>query len=169
MTRSARSRSALMIAAVLLITAAGARARAQDAPQRSAEEARRAQEELDRTPEDCVVLSRVDRHVAASNAQVVFFIKGGTYRLNVLDAACQALTKGESRLIFQYQTRSARLTRLCDVDGFTVERQTSRIGCALGPFYPITAEEAAALIAGPTAPAATSEPSREAGGSESRD
>ena len=90
--------------------------------------------------------------MAASNSQVVFFMKGGTYYLNVLDGACQALSKGEERLVFQYRTRSARLTRLCDVDGFTVERQTSRVGCALGQFFPITADEAAALTA--KAPAA---------------
>ena len=119
-------------------------------------------------------MSRVDKNVAASNAQVVFFIKGGTYYLNVLDAACQALTKGESRLVFQTQSRSAKLARVCDTDGFTVERQTSRVGCSLGPFYPITAEEAAALAAQPAAaPAASSsgngEPSGAAAGGENRD
>jgi hypothetical protein len=158
----------------LLAAVAGTHAQAQDAPQRSAEEARRAQDELDRTPEKCVVMSRVDRNVAASNAQVVFFIKGGTYYLNVLDGACQALTKGETRLVFQTQSRSAKLSRVCDTDGFTVERQTSRVGCSLGPFYPITAEEAAALAAQPAAaPAASSsgngEPSSEAAGGENRD
>jgi hypothetical protein len=159
MTRTTDQRSALLGAA-WLAAAAAMTSQAQDPPQRSPEEIRRAQEELDRTPTDCVLVNRVDRNVAASNGQVVFFMKGGTYYLNVLDTACQALTKGESRLVFQYQTRSARLSRLCDVDGFTVERQTSRIGCALGPFYPITAEEAAALTAQPSA-AAPSNPGAE--------
>jgi hypothetical protein len=102
-------------------------------------------------------VNRISKNVAANNAQVVFFMKGGTNYINVLDTACQALTKGETRLIFQYETRSAKLTRLCDTDGFTVERQTSRIGCALGAFIPITPEEAAALTAKPVAaPAASS-------------
>ncbi len=66
-------------------------------------------------------------------------------------SACPALTKGDTRLVFNYQTRSAKITRLCDTDGFTLERQTSRIGCSLGKFIPITAEEAAALTAQPVA------------------
>jgi predicted methyltransferase len=148
MTRTTEARLALAIGAVLLAALVGTRTQAQEADQsRSAEEIQRAQAELDRTPTDCIIISRVDRNVAASNSQVVFFMKGGTYYLNVLDGACQALSKGDEYLVFQYRTRSARLTRLCDSDGFTVERQTSRIGCALGQFFPITAEEAAALTA----------------------
>jgi predicted methyltransferase len=157
MTRTTEPRLALAIGAVLLTTVVGTRTQAQEAaPSRSAEEVQRAQAELDRTPTDCVIISRVDRNVAASNSQVVFFMKGGTYYLNVLDGACQALSKGDEYLVFQYRTRSARLTRLCDSDGFTVERQTSRVGCALGQFFPITAEEAAALTAkAAAAPAAS--------------
>ena len=96
-------------------------------------------------------MNRVARKEAASNSRVVFFIKGGTHYLNVLDGACPALKKGDTRLVFNYQTRSAKITRLCDTDGFTVERQTNRIGCSLGKFIPITAEEAAALTAEPAA------------------
>jgi hypothetical protein len=147
MTRTTDPRLALFSAGLLAV-AAGICAQAQE-EQAQGEQARdaaqRAQEELDRTPTKCVLMNRVSKNVAASNAQVVFYIKGGTYYINVLDTACQALTKGETSLIFQYQTRSAKITRLCDTDGFTVERQTSRIGCALGAFIPITAEEAAAL------------------------
>ena len=158
MTRTTEPRLAFAIGAVLLgaVFSAGAQEQEAAAPQRSAEEVQRAQAELDRTPTDCVIISRVDRNVAASNSQVVFFMKGDTYYINVLDTACQALTKGETRLIFQYQTRSQKITRLCDTDGFTVERQTSRIGCALGAFIPITAEEAAALTANPVAAAPAS-------------
>ena len=151
MTRTTDPGLVLMINAVLLAAVAGTPAEAQNEEQVARDEAQRAQEELDRTPADCVLINRVARNVAASDSQVVFFIKGGTYYLNVLDAACQALSKGDTRLVFNYQTRSARITRLCDTDGFTVERQTSRIGCALGQFIPITAEEAAALTAEPVA------------------
>jgi hypothetical protein len=162
MTRTTEPRFALAIGAVLLTTVVGTRMQAQEtAAARSAEEIQRAQAELDRTPTDCVIISRVDRNVAASNSQVVFFMNGGTYYLNVLDGACQALTKGEDRLVFQYRTRSARLTRLCDVDGFTVERQTSRVGCALGQFFPITAEEAAALTAKAAAAPEPSNPAKD--------
>ncbi len=168
MTRTTHSRFALVIGAALLSTAA-MRAQAQDAQaSQLSDEARRAQEELDRTPTKCVLLSRVSKNVAASNSQVVFYIKGGTQYINVLDTACQALTKGETRLIFQYENRSAKLSRLCDTDGFTVEKQTSRIGCALGAFIPITAEEAAALTAKPAAaPAANSSGGNQSGESSS--
>ena len=157
MTRTTHSRFALVIGAVLL-SAAAMRVQAQEAQaSQLSEEARRAQEQLDRTPTKCVVMSRISKNVAASNRQVVFYMKGDTQYINILDTACQALTKGETRLIFQYENKSAKLSRLCDTDGFTVERQTSRIGCALGAFIPITAEEAAALTAKPaSAPAANS-------------
>jgi hypothetical protein len=168
MTRTTHSRFALVIGAVLLATAA-MRAQAQDAQAaQHSDEARRAQEELDRTPTKCVLVSRISKNVAASNSQVVFYIKGGTQYINVLDTACQVLTKGETRLIFQYENRSAKLSRLCDTDGFTVEKQTSRIGCALGAFIPITAEEAAALTAKPAAaPAANSSGGNQQGESSS--
>ena len=153
MTRTTDPRLALFSASLLAVVA-GTCAQAQQ-EQLQDDQARdatqKAQEELDRTPTKCVVVNRISRSVAANNAQVVFFMKGGTNYINVLDTACQALTKGETRLIWQYETRSAKLTRLCDTDGFTVERQTSGIGCALGAFIPATPEEAAALTAKPAA------------------
>ena len=169
MTRTTHSRFALVIGAVLLATAAAMRAQAQEAQaSQLSEEARRAQEELDRTPTKCVVISRISKNVAASNSHVVFYMKGDTQYINILDTACQALTKGETSLIFQYQNHSGKLSRLCDTDGFTVEHQTSRIGCALGAFVPITAEEAAALTAKSTAaPAASSSGGNQRGESSS--
>jgi hypothetical protein len=162
----------LAVGAVLLAIMAGARAQAQDETlpaqgeaQQARSEAERAQAELDRTPEDCVLLNRVARNVAASDRQVVFFMKGGKNYINILDTSCPALKAGDYRFIFQYRTASAKVTRLCDYDGFTVERQTSRIGCALGQFIPITAEEAAALTAKPAAAPAASSQSNQGGGS----
>jgi hypothetical protein len=151
MTRITHSRLVFATHALLLAAGTRAQSQAQDQAARVPDEAQRAQEQLDRTPVDCVLLNRVARKVAANDSQVVFFIKGGTQFLNVLDGACPALTKGDTRLVFNYQTRSAKITRLCDTDGFTVERQTSRIGCSLGKFIPITPEEAAALTAQPVA------------------
>jgi hypothetical protein len=153
----------LAITAMLLAAMAGTRAQGQD-------EAQRAQEELDRTPESCVLMNRVARNIAVDNSKVVFFIKGGTHYLNVLDGACQSLKKGDNSLIFHYQTRSAKITRLCDTDGFTVEHQTSRLGCALGKLIPITPEEAAALTAQPVAaPPATSPANGQSSGGSSRE
>ncbi|HSC14658.1 MAG TPA: hypothetical protein VLI71_06045 [Gammaproteobacteria bacterium] len=163
MTRTIRARMGLVIGAGLLAAMAGAHAQAQDgsrpeqgnAPQGQSD-AQRAQAELDRTPEDCVLLNRVERNVAANDRQVVFFMKGGKNYLNILDTSCQALKAGDYRFVFQYRAASPKMSRVCDTDGFTVERQTSRIGCALGQFIPITAEEAAALTAKPAAASAAS-------------
>ena len=160
MTRTTDPRLALFSAGLLAV-AAGTCAQAQQEQaqgDQARDAAQKAQEDLDRTPTKCVVVNRISRSVAANNAQVVFFMKGGTNYISVLDTACQALTKGETRLIWQYQNSgSQKLARLCDTDGFTVERQTSRVGCALGAFIPITPEEAAALTAKPVAaPAASS-------------
>src|SRR5687768_4280181 len=173
MTRTTQRRLHVAIGAALLAAVAGTQAQGQDeARQAQGEvpqgqsEAQRAQAELDRTPEDCVLLNRVARNLAVNDRQVVFFIKGGTTYLNVLDASCPALKAGDSRFIFHYRTASAKVTRICDYDGFTVERQTSRVACSLGEFIPITAEEAAALTAKPAAvPAASSTGSSQGGGS----
>ena len=171
MTRTIQPRLALVIGAVWLAAVAGTQAQAQgDAPQaQAATPAAQAAEQLDRTPTDCILMNRVSRNQGVNDHQVVFFMRGGTYYLNVLDAACQALTAGADSLVFHYRTRSAKITRLCDTDTFTVERQTSRIGCGLGTFTPITAEEASALTGRPIpAPAAASSsgtPERNSGSS----
>ena len=163
MTRTTHSRWGLAIGAMLLAATAGTSVQAQ-------EEAAAAQEELDRTAEDCVLLNRIARKVGVNDRQVVFYMRGNTYYLNVLDGACQSLTPGETRLVFHAKnTGSARIARLCDTDSFTVERQTSRIGCSLGTFNPITAAEAAALTGQPIAEeAASSSSSDERDGRSSR-
>jgi hypothetical protein len=149
----------LGLGAVLLVGVASAGAQAQDAAQPAAgaaPAAASAEDQLDRTPEDCILLNRVANNTGVSNQQVVFSMRGGTYYLNVLDGACQALTPGANQFVFVYRTRSAKITRLCETDSFTVERQVSRIGCGLGQFHPITAAEASALLGRPVAPPASS-------------
>lgn len=161
MTRTTYPRWALVIGALLLATVAATRAQAQAA-------AAPAAAAIDRTPTDCVVMNRIARNIAASDRQVVFFMKGNTYYVNDLDAACQVLTKGESRLVFHARnTGSAKLARLCQTDSFTVERQISRIGCGVGQFTPITAEEATNLT-GVTAPPPAASSSGDDGGSRRR-
>jgi hypothetical protein len=157
MTRTTQPRFGVAFGAALLAALVGTQVQAQGEAQQARSDAEKAQAELDRTPEDCILLNRVSRNIAASDRQVVFFIKGGKNYLNILDTNCPALKAGDTRLIFQYRNGgSAKLPRICDYDGFTVERQTSRVGCALGQFIPITAEEAAALTAKPDAGAAAS-------------
>jgi hypothetical protein len=165
MTRTTHLRFALVFGGALAVLVGGARA--QDGAAASA--AATAEEQLDRTPADCIVLNRIARKVGVNDRQVVFFMRGNTYYLNVLDNSCQALTKGETRLVFHAKnTGSARLARLCNTDSFTVERQTSRIGCGLGDFTPITAAEAAALTGEPVAEAEAGGPGGDEGGQRSR-
>jgi hypothetical protein len=107
---------------------------------------------IDRTPEDRVVAERISKNVAMNDRQVVLFLRGGKYYGNDLDTACQTLTAGETRLVLSYSnTGSQKLARVCETNALTVERQTSRLGCGLGRFHPITAEEAAALTGQPVA------------------
>lgn len=169
MTRTTQLRLTLAISAGLLAGLAAAAASAQnDAQPAPAAAAPTAEEQLDRTPADCILVNRVSNNTGVNDHQVVFSMRGGTYYLNTLDGACQALTPGANRLIFHYATGSAKITRLCDTDSFTVERQTSRIGCSLGLFYPITAAEAAALTGRPLpAAAATPAPASNSGNSRS--
>jgi hypothetical protein len=171
MTRTTQRRLKVAVGAALLAAVAGTQTQAQDETRQAQGEAQqgqsaaqRAQAELDRTPEDCVLLNRVARNVAVNDRQVVFFIKGGTTYLNVLDASCPALKAGDSRFIFHYRTASAKVTRICDYDGFTVERQTSRVACSLGEFIPITGEEATALTAKPAAASTAGSPGTSQGG-----
>ena len=149
MTRTTYPRWALVIGTVLLAALAGGRAQAQaEAPAAAAP----AEAQIDRTPEDCVVADRISKNVAVNDRQVVFFLRGGKYFRNDLDTACATLTAGETRLVLSFpNTGSAKLARVCETNSFTVERQTSRIGCGLGRFHPITAEEAAALTGQPVA------------------
>lgn len=149
MTRTTYPRRAFVIGAVLLAAMASGRAQAQaEAPAAPAQ----AEAQIDRTPEDCVLADRISKNVAVNDRQVVFFLRGGKYFRNDLDGACATLTAGETRLVLAVRnTGSAKLARVCETDAFTVERQASRLGCGLGRFVPITAEEAAALTGQPVA------------------
>jgi hypothetical protein len=168
MTRTIHSRVALALGVVGLAAAGATAAQAQQA--QSAAPAAPAAADIDRTPADCVLVNRVAKNVAVNDRQIVFFMRGDTYYRNDLDAACQSLTAGETRLVYHYRNAgSPKLVRLCDTDAFTVERQTSRIGCGVGKFIPITAAEAAALTGQPVAaPAASPAPAANSSRNEQR-
>jgi hypothetical protein len=167
MIRTTYPRWALVIGAALLAAVAGTHVQAQGEAQPAPAES---EAQIDRTPEDCVVASRIARNVAVNDRQVVFFMRGNQYYRNDLDTACESLSAGDTRLVLRYRnTGSAKMARVCDTDAFTVERQTSRIGCGLGRFHPITAEEAAALIGQPVAaPRASSSGNTESSSGSSR-
>jgi hypothetical protein len=98
---------------------------------------------FDRTPVDCIIVSRIDKTDIIDDQTVLFFMRGNKqiYR-NYLPRKCPGL-EVEDR--FGYQVHSSRL---CKVDMLTV---LPRIGipttCRLGEFQPITREEAEELRA----------------------
>jgi hypothetical protein len=151
--RTTHPRWLLVVSAVLLAAAAGTRAQAQGEEQK---------EPLDRTPASCVLLNRVAKSTGVTDRQVVIAMRGGTYYRNDLDGSCPQLAPGDTQLVYHYRTGSAKITRLCDTDSFTIDNKPSTGGCALGKFHPITAEEAAALtgkpVAAPTASAPAAAP-----------
>jgi hypothetical protein len=99
-------------------------------------------EPIDRTPVDCITVSRIDTTDVIDDQTVIFFMRGkGIYR-NYLPQKCPRL-EAEDR--FGYQTRSSRL---CSVDLVTVlPRLGIPISCRLGDFHPITSEEVEELRA----------------------
>jgi hypothetical protein len=126
-----------------------------------------AQEELDRTPVNCLTVSRIDRDLALGDRAILFYIKGGAVYRNDLPGSCTILQLGETRLTYLYRTQTARLTQLCDVDMITIDSpEHRRNACELGKFTPITAEEAELYRSGQivAAPVAAPEPQANAGG-----
>lgn len=100
---------------------------------------------LDRTPEDCVITTRIRNTKIVNDETILFYLGGGKIYQNVLPEECPRL-KANGR--FAYQVRT---TRLCRVDTITV---LDRFGgafrpgftCRLGWFLPITELEADALL-----------------------
>jgi len=113
----------------------------------------------------------IERDEAANDRTVVFIMRGKNKQIyrNDLPAACAFLKHGETELEYHYNTQSAKLVRLCNYDGITVQH-ANQITCALGTFNPITAEEAAALLGHPVGAsdsAATSTAAKGAGSASS--
>jgi hypothetical protein len=109
----------------------------------AAAQAQGEQEELDRTPVNCLTVNRIDRDVAISDRIILFYVKGGTVYRNDLPGSCTILQLGETRITYLYRTQTARLTQVCDVDMITVDTPANRRNtCELGKFTPITPEEA---------------------------
>jgi hypothetical protein len=101
------------------------------------------EKELDRKPTSCVLANAINRHRAADDKTIVFFMKGDKFFRNDLPKACPSLSPGETQIIYHYNTQSTKLTRLCASD--TITSGTSQTRCPLGKFTPLTEEEAAQL------------------------
>lgn len=117
-----------------LLTAGLAPALAQDA----------ADEIIDRAPERCIVLNRVDDSEVIDDRTLIFHMRDGGIYLNHLSRECPGL-KREERFMY-----SPTNNRLCDIDTVTVLEQggfgmTRGFTCMLGQFHPITELELAEL------------------------
>lgn len=104
--------------------------------------AQEAQEEevLDRTPKNCLPLSRLRQSHVIDDNTIVFETRGRGYFLNQLPNRCPRLGFERS---FSYATS---ITQLCNVDIITVlQNFGGRIvpgpACGLGMFVPITKDE----------------------------
>jgi len=96
---------------------------------------------LDRTPRDCITVSRIRRTKIIDDKTILFYMRGSGIYQNILERDCPRLER-EGR--FMYELRGYRL---CDVDTITVlDRFGAGFGrgftCRLGEFHPITRQEA---------------------------
>lgn len=103
---------------------------------------------LDRTPEDCISVSRLRSTRVVDDQTVLFYMRGRDAYRNDLHIACPRLAQ-EDR--FAYETR---VGRLCSSDTITVlqsfgGRFERGATCRLGEFHPITHAEADDIVAGP--------------------
>jgi len=101
-------------------------------------------EPLDRTPEDCVVVSNIDETEVIDDQTILVYMRGKRVFRNYLRRECPGLEREDT---FMYQTPS---NRLCSGDSITVMerwggRFTPGFTCRLGDFHPISREEAAAI------------------------
>lgn len=99
---------------------------------------------LDRTPVECISVSRIDQTEILDDNTILFYMRGDEIYRNHLPRRCPGLERNER---FSYRTSTSRL---CDIDTVTVLEQwgarlQSGFTCALGMFHPITAEEAEEL------------------------
>jgi hypothetical protein len=84
-----------------------------------------------------------------NDGNILFFQRNGHVYLNVLDQTCVGLRRS-GKFTYSVQT-GARTVRLCDADTITVLEPTGRgFACGLGPFRPVSAETAAAMLGAQT-------------------
>lgn len=94
---------------------------------------------FDRTPQDCIVASRIDRTEVIDDNTIIFHMRSrGQAYANYLPQTCPNLGR-EQR--FTYQRRTSQL---CDDTTITVLELTGfgpGFTCRLGQFHPVTAAE----------------------------
>lgn len=95
---------------------------------------------FDRTPQDCLLVSRIDETEALDDQNILFRLRGNRVYRNTLPRKCPGLLR-ENRI--SYSTSTARL---CNIDTITVLEEYGvglRPGftCRLGEFVPLSPAE----------------------------
>lgn len=95
---------------------------------------------FDRTPENCIIVSRIDETDAIDDQNIIFRMRGDRVYRNTLPRKCPGLAR-ENRIA--YSTAAARL---CSIDTITVIEDFGvglRPGftCRLGEFVPLSETE----------------------------
>ena len=99
----------------------------------------------DNETQSCINLREVDRTRVPNENTILFYLRGGDVYRNNLPSRCPNLDFDER---FMYRVTG---NRLCDTDVITVVEDLgfgvlSGATCGLGPFQPITEEEAESLV-----------------------
>lgn len=94
--------------------------------------------------DSCISVSQIRSTEVLDNQNILFRMRGGQVYRNFMQRRCPGLGLRDA---FSYRPRSSQL---CNVDVITVLEdvglgQNQGANCALGDFYPMTEEEAAAL------------------------
>ena len=95
---------------------------------------------FDRTPQDCIITSRIRQTDAIDDQNIIFRMRGKQVYRNTLPRACPNLQR-ENRIAWETST-----SRLCDIDLITVLEPYGsgfRPGftCRLGQFVPLSPAE----------------------------
>ena len=95
---------------------------------------------FDRTPQDCVITSRIDQTEAIDDQNIIFRMRGKQVYRNTLPRTCPGLLR-ENRIAWETST-----ARLCNIDQITV-LESYGVGfrpgftCRLGEFVPLSPAE----------------------------
>jgi hypothetical protein len=100
-----------------------------------------ADEPLDRSPVTCIIVSRLEYTKIVDEQTVLFYLPGDRVFRNRLHNGCPWLDRDDT---IGYGVTPSRLARLCAGDLINTE---DGVGCRVGPFEPITVDEAKEILA----------------------
>lgn len=114
------------------------------------------EEQASDEPVRCLSMNSIRSTKVLDDSRVLFLNARDKAWLNRLDRECLGLARSGT---FEYRVQSgARHARLCSTDSITVIESTGRgLNCGLGMFEPLSPDELASLIGGPSS-AITSAP-----------